>query len=273
MAEHYAIEVSSIEGAVAVLSVRAVHDDAPAIEPSATLAMMLLLDPIDLGRRGAARSPLARITADRAEVDEARWVVAHARGFVRSVRRRGTRQAATLTITVTDPAWLRHLVAGMHWRSASYGAGPGARCPARREGASPAPEPGLSEPGFTECAILDSYAPVRRARVPTLDAERYQPRAPARTLPAMTRLARTLVGQPVVIVFTNLPRKVGVLMSGVEVSTIETSVRGKRVSYQRRELRLYEARGSVWTTSTVVLTNPAGKPVVKELGLAVVAAR
>jgi hypothetical protein len=214
MSELFAVKVTDVTATSASLEVDSVHPDSGPPAATATFALMLLYDPIINSGYSAFRrythlesSPLAQ-AMDRDNYLDSRWVPANARAFVA----RAKVSRGTLQIWPTHPAWIEHLRPGMTWNTAAYNGGPGVAVAPR------APKPASiyrrsSDPaaGFRIGAPHDEDSPLKQAFIPLHGPNRYLA-DPVLTDPAaMEAAARSLVGQPVLVVPHRGPTEVGTI--------------------------------------------------------------
>ncbi|MFT3712365.1 MAG: hypothetical protein QM817_32360 [Archangium sp.] len=96
----------------ATLEVKSIHPGALAAPRDAGFALMVLHD-------GASRTdPLAREIGS-SELLDAQWQQRHVKNFISTVKGRKAK-TLELTVTVTDPAWLRHATRGKRWASRAF---------------------------------------------------------------------------------------------------------------------------------------------------------
>ena len=112
------VEVQSIEGATAVLSLARLSEDAGPFQDRPAFALRVLhLPALDIAPTGelAPTGPLGEAVSEGDVHDEA-WMAAHAAEYVAGVRHDDGRYE----IEMTDARWLAHLSPGQTWRSAAY---------------------------------------------------------------------------------------------------------------------------------------------------------
>lgn len=192
MSELFRVRVHSVTGPKVVLDVTPVHPDSGAPVPSATFAMMLLVE--GAAAAGRKTTPLLSVV-DEKRVYDPKWVRENARAFVEDVGAAGDR----LTVKATDPAWTAHLQAGRKWSSVAWDAGPGKRAapahpPAKATGS------GKDLEGFEKAKFPKVPAGcVKHGLVPTLPVGRYEADPVVRELAKMESAVKKWVGRPVLI--------------------------------------------------------------------------
>lgn len=193
MAELFHVRVRSVKGPTAVLDVTSVHADSGPVTPSATFAMMLLVE----GATAAGRrtTPLLQVV-DRNRVYDPKWVCANARAFIEDVKLAGER----LTVQATDAAWTAHLKAGLKWSSVAWDEGPGKRAAQAKLPAKAKGRPSKDGEGFEKATFPRvPTGCVKRGLVPTLPHGRYEADPVVRELAKMEAAVNRWVGRPVLI--------------------------------------------------------------------------
>jgi hypothetical protein len=154
----YQVKVVEKQDRTVKLRIEVVHPDSNYLSDNESFALMVMRE----GAQGVADAPLAQEISFDDTLDRG-WLNLYTRGFIERVESKvesGSSEGqtkeqwlkGTLTITVTDPAWISHLAVGAEFDSRSFDVTSDFNaCPAIRPGQvdpnAPVPEAFISIPG------------------------------------------------------------------------------------------------------------------------------
>ena len=216
MSELFAVRVVEVSPGSAKLAVRSVHPDSGPPAPTATFALQLIYDPIlnsgysDFKAfRHLQAAPLASAMDVEAYLDPD-WMRKNARGFVAKAKV----SKGVLEVWPTHPAWIEHLRKGMSWETAAYDIGPGEPAKPRTPAPVGAPVVRSQDPaqGFRRGTPKYSEIKLKDVFIALHGASKYVADPVAKKPDEMAKAAKTLIGQPLLLVQKRGPDEIGALV-------------------------------------------------------------